>query len=783
MKKNFYKFALAVLGILGFLFSEAQTFEIRTVENDMGYLTVQMRETSGTGTPTTATNIVDITFVVRYPSGAVDIDLLCASNDYNIVDGLAGEQTFGGFDYHYWNASNTPFNPPSNWTQNDWEDIAVFKATGATGSGLFEIAPNSWDGRSLNWRQESIDYTPTINGSLTYSYPTVVYDFVWEGGNITPPFYDGNSWGNAANWKSECGATQSSVPASTSNCYIPSGKANYPQNVYAFVGFAGTALANNVRVENGANINLLNVNADNFAISGDLIIDGTITINPTSSANPGITVAGTSTLNATNCFIITPNASATFNGSTVQNAVSSLILQASATGVGSFIDNETITYGGSGSAMVQTYLSNAAGSGSFYIHQLGPTLDDAGYTGSGTGADLSAFNVANGSTYAYYWDENQALSAPDYDQGWKNISSLTYHVETGAGIALSTTDATTYTMEMTGQLITGNVSTPTLGFSQNHLELISNPYPSSIDFDALATANDGVVNAKYWIWNPASGSYIARAGATGGSQYIQVGQSFFVETKAGGTFDFTNANRAHSTVAFRNTNENTLHLQVTGGDFGFSDDMYVRFDVAATSGYDIEIEAEKWASYYPDATSISSQAEDGTDLAINVFPMEYLNDHMSSVPVSFSCGYNTEYTFTFSDIESFDIGTEIWLEDKLTGGDWIALNTQPEYVFTGSPDDASDRFMLHFFGPTGTEEMDQPTIDLYASGPYAYVRNNTEETIQEIRIYSLSGALMNQVHTPDQKFLKLWVDDQMAYYVITVITDQQVYTKKLFISK
>lgn len=766
MKRIVYKLTLTLFILFGFLSSQSQTFEIRTSENEMGYLTVQMRETSGVGTPTTATNIVDITFVVRYPSGAVDIDLLCSTNEYNIVDGLAGEQTFGGYDYHYWNASNTPFNPPSNWTQNEWEDIAVFYASGATGSGLFEIAPNNWDGRSLNWNQEGTDYTPTLNGNIIYAYPTIVYNYVWTGLAGGPPAQNnGYKWENTSNWASTCSGDplpEGSYPyfgQVGAFVFIPAGLAKYPElstNIDAW-GWA----CNKLFIEDGAHITVPDLTISNpsnpeLYVDGDMVVEGVLNLSPKGHA--------------------------TVTGSTTINSAEGIVVQADASGVGSFIDNGTITYGGSGSAKVQTYLSNAAGAGDFYIHQVGPTVDDEGYTGSGTGADLSAFNVASGSTYAYYWDESEVLSG-DNDQGWKNIYSLNYHVETGSGIALSTTDATNHTMEMTGQLITGNVSTPTLAFTQNHYELISNPYPSAIDFDALATANSGVVFAKYWIWDPATGNYISRVGTTGGSQFVQVGQSFFVETVAGGTFNFTNTNRIHNTVAFRNASENTLHLNVSGGDFGFEDNLYVRFDEVASSGYDLEIESEKWVSRYPDATSISSFAADGTELAINVLPMDYLMNQMSSVPLNFVCGYETGYVFKFDGLETFEVGTEIWLEDKLTGGDWVSLNTQSEYSFTASPDDASDRFVLHFFGPTGTEELASPVIDLYSFGQYAYVRNNTDDIIQDLSIYALGGKLVKHIHKVDQKFLKLYVGNETAYYVIVAVTDKEVFTKKIFISK
>ena len=757
MKKNLF---LTLMLSSFALLSIGQTFEIRTTEGDEGYLYVQMRETSGTGTPQTSDQLSDLVFQIKWLSSLGNVDMgnvICSS--YEITkSGTRSVQ--GGYYYQEYYADNTPFAFPENWTQNIWVTIAKMEVGTGSGTGTFEIGDNAFVPTGVNIGVNLVDYTPTVNGSATdYNFPTIVYDHVWVGGNASVPLYNEKSWALNTNWQTACGDVSAAAPTSASNCLIPGGLTHYPGNVDLFGIFI--AAGNNVRIASGGEINAGELASGGLAnqlltFSGDLFVQGSLNIKP--------------------------DGSVTVLGETFLNSPQSLIVEATATGTGSFIDNGTITYGGSGSAKVQTYLSNAAGAGSFYIHQVGPTVDDEGYTGSGTGADLSAFNVASGSTYAYYWDESEVLSG-DNDQGWKNIYSLSYHVETGSGIALSTTDATNHTMEMTGHLITGNVSTPTLAFTQNHYELISNPYPSAIDFDALATANSGVVFAKYWIWDPATGNYLFRNGTTGGSQFVQVGQSFFVETVAGGTFNFTNTNRTHNTVAFRNASENTLHLNVSGGDFGFEDNLYVRFDEVASSGYDVEIESEKWVSRYPDATSISSFTADGTELAINVLPMDYLMNQMSSVPLNFACGYVTGYVFNFDGLETFEVGTEIWLEDKLTGGDWVSLNTQSEYSFTASPDDASDRFVLHFFGPTGTEELASPVIDLYSFGQYAYVRNNTEDIIQELRIYALGGKLVKHIHKVDQKFLKLYVGNETAYYVIVAVTEKEVFTKKIFISK
>ena len=73
---------------------------------------------------------------------------------------------------------------------------------------------------------------------------------------------------------------------------------------------------------------------------------------------------------------------------------------------------------------------------------------------------------------------------------------------------------------------------------------------------------------------------------------------------------------------------------------------------------------------------------------------------MVSVQMDFKCGEDGQYTITASQVESFEMGTEIWLEDLQTGSEWQNLVENPEYTFSATPDDPQDRFIIHFFGLT-----------------------------------------------------------------------------------
>jgi len=767
--KKIFSFIILFFSVTLVLLADDHVFEIRSYVGEEGYLYVQMRETSGNGTPTTSNQVTDIVFQIKWLQSLGDVDMgdiICTN--YNIKKSGTRQVKNSYYYQEYW-ADNTPFPFPNNWTVNQWETIAKMEVTSSTsGTGTFEIGDNNFVATGVNIGIDLVDYTPTVNGSANnFSFPNLIWNYVWTGATGGPPSqHNGNKWEKTTNWDGKCpgdSPPEGSYPyygQADAYVLIPSGLSNYPELTTG--GDAWGWACKKMLIENGAHVTVPDLSTANQTSPANLDIDG------------DLTVKGKLYLPA--------KGFATVHSSTTIDNSNGIEVQADATGVGSFIDNGTITYGTSGSAKVQTYLSNSAGSGNFYIHTVGPTLDDENYTGTGSGAFLSAFNINPGNTYAYKWEESVAAG-----NGWQNIYSLTYEVQSGDGIALSTTDGTNHTLEMTGQLMTGNVSPPALTYSNNHYELISNPYPSSINFDGFATdgSNSGVINNKYWLWDPSAGTYITRASGSGGSEHIQVGQAFFVETVANGTVTFKNSFREHSNDPFRSINPNELTMKVSGGNYGFSDELVVRFVEDATYGYDETLDAHKFASMYDDATQIESVAEDGTKLAINFLPVDGLSGDMVSVPVNFYCGYTAEYTFDFEGIESFENGNEIWLEDKKDNDSWIYLNGNPHYTFTAAPYQPHNRFVLHFFGPTSVNEnsVDKP-VAIYSYRQYVYIKKNEpNEVIQKVSVYNISGEELFSKRVPDQPVNKLWVSDQVGYYLVKVITDKNTYTGKVFIFK
>lgn len=750
MKKLIY--TLLFTFIFGAVSSDlvAQSFQIQLIKNDYGYLAVQMRETSGTGTPTTSTDIGDISLEIRWlTSLSTDVAIICSDNDYNLADALGSLETSGSYSFRLFQATNTPFNPPLNWVQNEWTTLAVFQATSGSGAGDFEIGPHTFGGYDLNWNQDGTDYEPAIIGNVSsYSYPTIVYDYVWVGG-VSGPGASPTYWNQTSNWSDPCGNAPSSgfwPYQITENVCIPdvsSGSNVYPDSFKSSDGYSYTC--KNLLILDGAQLTVPDLSGNigtstYFNIANDAVIDGKLYISPMGH----VTVTSNTTI----------------------NSAEGIEVQATNEGSGSFINNGTITYGGSGTAKVQTYLSNNQATGFFEFHLVGPTIANA---------TLENFNASQGNTYAY----DYVVASDTWDNIFNNVS-----VPTSKGIGISTDNGNS-TINMTGELKTDIISSPQMSISGNGYNLLSNPYPSSIFWDDLYSNNSNV-NDQVYVYDGTN--YLVYNQGTGGTDewtgYIQVGQGFFVEATSATAFAFHNGDRHHSSNPFYKSGDftNRLDVRVTGNES--TDGLLVHFYESAISGYEPNEDASKKMSYSENATQFWTVLDDGQQMSINAMPLELLGKGIQSVPMSFICSATAEYTMNFLDIESFEFGTEIWLEDIQTGAEWISINDNPDYTFTATPEDIEERFVIHFFGPTGVSEFEiENTIDIFSYRQNAFVRNNTNEVIKSVNIYTLAGKLLQSNNPDNIKLSKFWVSENLGYYVVRVITNENVYTNKILITK
>ncbi|MBX2963373.1 MAG: T9SS type A sorting domain-containing protein [Cyclobacteriaceae bacterium] len=230
--------------------------------------------------------------------------------------------------------------------------------------------------------------------------------------------------------------------------------------------------------------------------------------------------------------------------------------------------------------------------------------------------------------------------------------------------------------------------------------LVGNPYPSTIDWDAATGWTRANIGGTIYTRNNATGQYAVytsgSGGLNGGSRYIAMGQGFWVQATGIAPSLETNEqvkSAGTQTTFFRERSEqNILRFALSNGTL--RDEAIIHFRDDATDGFDAHADAWK----LPNATfNLSSRVEGVGNLAINA-----LGDFNCEkvVPLDVSGVTPGNYQLEFSMVDSFESYFGLVLVDKFLNQE-IDLRTQDEYTFQVSTDPlsfGSARFALRFNG-------------------------------------------------------------------------------------
>ncbi|MEI6347739.1 MAG: YDG domain-containing protein [Bacteroidota bacterium] len=240
--------------------------------------------------------------------------------------------------------------------------------------------------------------------------------------------------------------------------------------------------------------------------------------------------------------------------------------------------------------------------------------------------------------------------------------------------------------------------------------LVGNPYPSAIDWDAASGwTKSNIDGAIYFRKNGTACTYLKDAATGGASNIIPPMQAFWVRVSANSTLTCTDAVRVHVAIpAYKTTPENTLHLTVsTNGKSGLSDDTYIRFKDYATDVFDNSCDAFKM--FAEDAAFPQIYTITGTDsLAINSLSA-LTSDRV--IPLMFKSTAVGTFTLTAELVSSFaNSGYYVFLKDKETG---IIqnLSENPHYQFSTSTIKGNDRFEVQFKSNTTPLPIDLISFD------------------------------------------------------------------------
>jgi hypothetical protein len=504
--------------------------------------------------------------------------------------------------------------------------------------------------------------------------------------------------------------------------------------------------------------------------------------------------------------IIQPNAYLTLKGSAHIKTTSTagLTIKSTASGTGSVID-ETSGISISGTTKVERYIVNDVKwhflSSPVAAQPIWPEFAPTPPTGSdyltyswGTapwGWDFYYWNPMADTNNQLYWVNlrntdgsynYRTIDGSGSEGGYGTTTPPSFTAGRGYLVAYNTGWGTTHSF--TGTLNSGTFVKAVLT-NANSFNLVGNPYPSAIDWKAsgwtrsiLASSGSGY---DYWIFSNTAGNYgvynsgdAGETGTNGTSRYIAPMQGFFVKASSAGNLTMANV-QVHSTQSWLKEvadAEISLRVKLTTSANSFCDEMIV----AVNSAYETGGSQKFWSMFTeaPELYSIKGSSNYSIDRLASV-------NENSFVTIGIKAGLDAGYSLNFTGVDNFSLAKSILLEDLKTGTNQD-LKTNPSYSFSADPGDDPERFHLHFSGPFGIiDQPSQPDFIIYSSNHTVYVKNiSGKNAIGDIFICNLLGQKTAERRITDQNTI-IGLDEPAGCYIVTLVTNSQTYSRKVFI--
>jgi len=607
---------------------------------------------------------------------------------------------------------------------------------------------------------------------------TILSDLIWTGS------VDSN-WNIPGNWS--CGY----VPNSTTPVQIP----DVPNKPVLSAGAVATV--NNLIINVGSSL----------TISGNTLqISGTITNNGTFTCTSGTIEMNGSVAQFIGSDIFTGNA---INNLDINNSAG-VTLQGPLNVSGVL----TLTSGDLNSSGYLTLASSAAQTG----------LIDGSGAGNVTGNVTMQRYLSSGYGYKYFSSPFQSATVNEfaddmtlgsftfyrYDESRTSSGWVSYHNPTtnplipvqGYALNFGSVDVPE-TVDATGVVNNGsqsitlynNNNTYTQGFN-----LVGNPYPSPVDWDAPGWIKTNIDNAIHFFKASATdqyggtySSYIGGVSTDPGvaTNIIPSMQGFFVHVSNGifpvtGTLGFDNSVRlsdlTHSFIK-SDQDESSPLLRLTAGfsnDPSVLDKAVIYFDDNASTSYDSKFDALKLMNTDLNVPNFYSAGTDGSKLSINSLPSSLISG--CNIPLGIKISRAGNVVFKIPFVSSQLPVTSLYLTDLNTGINQDMLSGN-EYSVPLASGDYPGRFFLYLnSSPTGITTLLNNELDFKAYFHESKVitdidlHGGNEGTLV---ITSLTGKRLFNTKIFDSGHYEFDTGMKSGLYIITLTTVNNRISRKI----
>lgn len=603
----------------------------------------------------------------------------------------------------------------------------------------------------------------------------------------------GSDWNNPGNWLCDV------IPNTSSNVSIPSGLANYP-----VISSGASALVNNLNIESGASLE----------ISGNILeVYGAF--------------SGTGKINASAGTLV-------LKGSTSQTLASGLfindrILNLEVDNSDQVISNTNIELTGwlkltSGDLLVnnnftlvsdatQTALIDGAGTGniigSINIQRF---IDPAfGYKYFG-----SPFSNTIVGDFANYIDLNsQFPSVFNYNEsredtdgndisGWESYTNPSSSFNVMEGYALNFgTGGGSATIDINGTINTGDLSrslNTSNGTFTKGFHLVSNPYPSPINWNLVPGLSTNLDAAAYFFradatdeYGGAYTSYVADISSSGSSgSIIPSMQGFFVHASDGSTNSLLNMNNSVRVNDFsqefykdqENPEKRSL-LRISAGfeDQTFSDPLVIYFENGSSMAFEKSKDALKLYNSNKNLPNFFSITSDGKESSINGIPKPEAKDN-DRIPLGIKTEKSGMLVIQSEDLENFPANNNLFLIDQQRR---VSVNLKNEnYKFFLEKGEYKNRFFLSFLSAEFRDPailFNDPFSLMNASEEIGIRMNLKENESGQLRISTINGQLLKLVNVSANQELNFSEIKSTGIYLVSFISNERQFTKKVIVRK
>jgi autotransporter-associated beta strand protein len=477
---------------------------------------------------------------------------------------------------------------------------------------------------------------------------------------------------------------------------------------------------------------------------------------------------------------------------------------------GVLTNNATLTIQNT-ATLVQGASSTLAGSGTYNVQQT--------ITGAGSTTPTGRFwylgsPVATASSSIFFASNaaNVAKKRNEVGNTWVALTSgAPENLEIGKGYY--TQAMANGTLTFTGGAINNGAITisgltRTAGQNFDGFNLVSNPYPSYLDWDAVTKTD---ISTTMWYRSATSNSsgamvfdtYVAGAGGigtnlngTGVSNLIPPMQAFWVRVNSGsttGSLTMDNSMRAHftsingSVAGLKSTsNERDLFLRMNLLQANKKDQLIVYVNETATNGFD-QFDGEKMMQ--------AGMPQFYTSAAGKKITINGLNSakKQQALPITMELPTTGVHSFVIEDLEISN--GLVWLEDKQEEI-MQALEPGTVYEFYANSGINAERFVLHFQLIDNTTPINVynevngsanfsgkgASVHAEAAGVVVIKLPATTEGITDIQIRDAAGRL---VYTGSTNTLETSVQLEQAngIYYVTLNGTSGVEVRKVFIQQ